>query len=296
MIQIKELFGDKTFLNKEELFSFVVANEDALKQSTRKSVSYSVNKSGSVGFYEAKNENVCGVEIEKSTMIKPKEGFFYPVINSTMWMDSHLDVHLRGCYNKTVKDQNGKVQLIDSHQKGFHNLIAPPSAVNMLVKEVDWKLLGKNIEGKSECLVFEVDESKVIGKAQIEYARNEKNIECSFAMIYVKSAYAFDSDKPEYAEYKERWDKFYPMIANKEMADKYGVFNCVYELAIVGEGSLMLGGMGKGSNSATVGSITAYAENKDTPEAVDDTSKESVPQEPSDNDTLAKLKSIIDNI
>ena len=42
-----------------------------------------------------------------------QEGFLYPVINTTLLMDSHNDVHANGIWKATVKQQQGKIYYAD---------------------------------------------------------------------------------------------------------------------------------------------------------------------------------------
>jgi hypothetical protein len=94
--------------------------------------------------------------------------------------------------------------------------------------------------------------------------------EHSVGMRYVKLELAINSDNKWDVEEKEVWDKYYPEIANKEVADERGYFWAVTEAKIV-EGSAVV----KGSNYATPTiSIEAV---KDTPiitEPLKDTQKE----------------------
>ena len=91
----------------------------------------------------------------------------------------------------------------------------------------------------------------------------------SVVMRYVKMFLCINKSEPMYSQEKENWDKYYPQVANKEVADEKGYFWAVTEAKIV-EGSAVV----KGSNFATP------TLEIDIKEAVSDTSK----TEPS-NDT-----------
>jgi hypothetical protein len=68
----------------------------------------------------------------------------------------------------------------------------------------------------------------------------------SVGMRYVNLELAINSEAEYDKEYKERWDKYYPIVANKELADERGYMWIVSEAKIV-EGSAVV----MGSNSAT---------------------------------------------
>jgi hypothetical protein len=68
----------------------------------------------------------------------------------------------------------------------------------------------------------------------------------SVGMRYVQLELAINSESDYDKEYKDLWDEYYPVIANKEVADERGYFWLVKEAKIV-EGSAVV----MGSNSAT---------------------------------------------
>jgi hypothetical protein len=55
-----------------------------------------------------------------------------------------------------------------------------------------------------------------------------------------------DSNEAMYSNEKASWDKYYPMVANKEVADQKGFFWAVTEAKVI-EGSAVV----KGSNECT---------------------------------------------
>ena len=65
-------------------------------------------------------------------------------------------------------------------------------------------------------------------------------------MRYVNLELAINSEAEYDKEYKELWDKYYPVVANKELADERGYMWIVTEAKII-EGSAVV----MGSNSAT---------------------------------------------
>ena len=64
--------------------------------------------------------------------------------------------------------------------------------------------------------------------------------------MYVKIEMCINSDSKWDVEEKENWDKYYPMVANKEMADNYGYFWAVSEAKVIEGSAVPLG-----SNPAT---------------------------------------------
>ena len=91
----------------------------------------------------------------------------------------------------------------------------------------------------------------------------------SVGMRYVKIDLAINSESELDKDEKALWDKYYPIVANKEVADERGYFWIVSEAKVI-EGSAVV----MGSNSATP---TLSVENKE--EAVINTSE--IKEEPS---------------
>lgn len=271
-------FLNKKYSSLKEFHHYLKDNMEHILAEKKSTIYKSIEKGGGIGFIDF--SNVTGVVdksiIEKANAYGFKKGFIYPVVNSTNWLDSHFDVHLKGCYKKTVKEQQGKVYLIDTHQKGLANILAKKQDVRMLIKDIDWRLLGKDIDGETESLVFEIAEHKVRPDA-LGFIKETPDLENSFAMRYINCQFAIKSNDPAFKEENEVFEEYIGHIANPEMAKKYGFFNAVKELAIMGEGSIcpVVGG----SNSATRVLNIAEPSNhsdKHTEPSEEDTQKESL--------------------
>ena len=165
----------------------------------------SIEKGASVPFV-SNNVLFNGVNAEKSLSYGFKSDYVYPVINSTGWLDSHFDVHIKGCYKKTVKEQQGKVYLIDTHLKGLANIITRKDHVNMLVKDIDWSLLGKDGLGSTESLVFEINKANV-RKDALEFMESTPDLENSFAMRYINVELAMKSNDSAFKEENEVFEE-----------------------------------------------------------------------------------------
>lgn len=234
------------FNDLKALHYYLKDNNNDIIASKKSSVFKSIDKGAGVCFTDfSKNTNN---HAEKASALGFKNEHIYPVINSTQWLDSHFDVHLKGCYKKTVKEQQGRVYLIDTHLKGISNIITRKDYIKMMVKEVDWRSLGKDIDGTTESLVFEIPEINVRPDA-LDFIKSTPDLENSFAMRYLNISVAIKSNDPSFKEENELWEENIGNIANSDVAKKYGFFYAVKELAIVGEGSIcpVVGG----SNSAT---------------------------------------------
>jgi hypothetical protein len=251
MITIKE-FPDKQFQNKEDMFKELRENKNTLiaqkKMITKEAdaISYCVMIENEKG----ETTKADPVSVSDISTLKAKL-----VINTTNLMDSHSDVHFKGTWNKSAKEIKSAL-LLQEHRMTFDHIIS--DEVKAEVKTMQWSDLGLNLKGDTEALIFNATISKQRNPYMFEQYAKGYVKEHSVGMRYVKLELAINSDNKWDVEEKEVWDKYYPEIANKEVADERGYFWAVTEAKIV-EGSAVV----KGSNYATPTiSIEAV---KDTP-------------------------------
>lgn len=227
-------FPDREFATNEELFLELKKNKSFLvaqKKMTMKhadAVFYSPN-----GHTQAVKTIAKNADLLDATL----------VINTTNLLDSHDDVHIKGLWNKNVKENPAKL-LLQEHKMTFNMVIS--DEVKVQISEFTWKELGFKFEGKTEALVFNAQISKERNAFMFgQYAKGYVK-EHSVGMQYIKLFLAINSDLEDLAEEKAVWDKYYPEIANKERADEKGFFWAITEAKAV-EGSAVV----KGSNFAT---------------------------------------------
>jgi len=266
----KEL--NKEFNDKELLFRALKENKEALiaqkKMQTKQADSW---------FFVANSESD---DINKNNSINSKEANVLKsslVINTTNVIDSHNDVHLKGIWNKSVKEQKN-LYLLQEHKMNFDSIIS--NKVKASVKEFTFKQLGADLEGKTEALVFDAEISKSTNEKMFQRYAEGVVKNHSVGMRYVKIDLAMNSDSKYDVEEKEIWDKYIGEVANRQQAEDNGYFWAVSEAKII-EGSAVL----IGSNTITP---TLNVESKN--EAASSTSKQDI--EPSSKDTQIKNNSI----
>jgi len=268
MIKVLE-FPNKEFNSKDELFKALIDNKSkiiSLKKSMEK-------KADSISFYYSDDHTEKGIvtKAESGNDTDPSELNVKVVINTTNLLDSHGDVHIDGIWKKTLSDNSTFLHL-QEHDKSFDKVIADDA--KGYVKSMDWTKLGLNFEGKTQALIFD----SVILKKRNEFMLNQyqnkwvKNH--SVGMRYVQMHLAINSEAEWNKEEKEVWDKYYPVIANKEAADQKGYFWAVTEAKII-EGSAVV----FGSNYAT----PTLEDNKEEP-------AEATPKNEPSKDTLTEVK------
>lgn len=185
-------------------------------------------------------------ESEKSLSFV-KEGYVYPVINTTNFMDSHGDVHFPNIWNKSLKEQANKIYYVLEHKLSLDSVIAFPNDVRAFVKTVTWAELGLKYDGETQALIFEIPKDKIKIEKVKELFVDKTAFENSVRMRYITMNLAIKQRSADYAKQNQLWDDRIDLIANKSYAEEQGYFWAVDEASIQKEGSLVL----FGSNSAT---------------------------------------------
>ena len=257
MIVAKE-FPDKEFSNKEELFTALRENKSILiaqKKMITKEADSTINI---VEVSSSSEVNKAESNIENATKLIAKLA-----INTTNIMDSHSDVHLKGIWNKSVKEQKN-ILLLQEHQMKFSSIIS--DKVVPSVKKMTWKKLGFDFEGTTEVLMFDAEIDKDRNEFMFNQYKKGYVKEHSVGMRYVKIELAVNSDSKYDEVEKAVYDKYINQIVNKEVAEMQGYFFAVTEAKVV-EGSAVV----KGSNFATptisieAVKIDTSSENKEEP-------------------------------
>jgi len=266
MIVCKE-FPDREFNSQEELFKALKENKQslvALKKSTEK-------RADSISYINSETSNLIANKEENGTNTEIDKLQVKVVINTTNFIDSHNDLHINGIWNKSVSDNANKGFLhLQEHERDFDKVISDNA--KGYVESVSWKSLGLPYNGKTEALIFDSIIEKKRNEFMFKQYANGWVKNHSVGMRYVKIDLAINSDAEWDKTEKELFDKYYPIVANKEVADERGYFWVVSEAKII-EGSAVV----MGSNSATP---TLSVENKDEADIITSEVKE----EPS-NDT-----------
>lgn len=244
---------NKHFDSQEAMFKELIKHESQIIQVKKAAI----KEADSVSILFLKD-----VESEKALSFV-KEGYVYPVINTTNFMDSHGDVHFPNIWNKTLKEKANKIFYVMEHKLSIDNVIAFPQDVRAFVKTVSWAELGLTYDGETQALIFEIPKDKIKLEKVKELFDEKIAFENSVRMRYISMSLAMKSEDPDFAKQNQVWKDRINLIVNKEVAEQRGYFWAVDEASIEKEGSLVL----FGSNSAT-----PVIYQKET-EAVDDTSE-----------------------
>jgi len=236
----------KSFETEKEYLQHIVDNE-AFIIDTKKS---------KMKMADAFMSNVVAVnktigKVQKAADQDVKELLVKAIINTTNVIDSHEDMHVKGIWDKSLSERGDNIMHLQEHKHSFDSVIARGEDLKAYVEDVTWKALGFDMEGKTQALTFDSlvkeEENPFMFK---QYSKGNVT-EHSVGMQYVKMATCIDDD--DYPEFKENWDKYSPMVANKDVLETTKVFWAVTEAKVI-EGSAVL--MGSNSFTPTVSTQT----------------------------------------
>jgi hypothetical protein len=236
-----------SFANKQDEIDWRVKNHDLIILHKRNELKHSDTitcKALEVGKTSANKAEAGSTSIETDAIAAKL------VINTTNLIDSHMDCHIPGLWNKTLKETNVLYHL-EEHNMSFKFIIS--DSVNNGLKAYSaaftWKELGFPFPGKTEALIFDTTISKSRNEFMFDQYRKGYVLNHSVGMRYVKMYFCLDPEynsDPSYAVYHDNWEKYYSDVVNKEVADERGYFYAVTEAKLI-EGSAVV----RGSNYAT---------------------------------------------
>jgi hypothetical protein len=230
------------FKTKQELFAYLKENQDDLiyqkKSQFKKADGFSA-QSQVMATVNNINKSASKADNEVD-QIKVRA-----IINTTMIMDSHKDVHIDGLWKKSLKE-NSRIKHLQEHEMKFDKIISDKDDLTAFTKTYEWKELGYDIEGKTEALVFDSVVKQSRNSKMFNEYKNENVDNHSVGMYYVNIKMAINSDDDEYKEEKSIYDKHINDIANKDEVERVGFYYAVYEAKAI-EGSAVP----MGSNAIT---------------------------------------------
>jgi hypothetical protein len=233
---------EKYFDSKDEMFKELKANEGKIIGLKKAAVLKSCDKGQfSPMFFASKFNDAT------KAALSMKEDSIYAIINTTKYIDQHDDVHFDGIWNKSLKDNQGKLYYVTDHELSFKSVVAFPKNVKSYVKMIPWSVLGKDYEGETQALIFEIKKSDIVNPDLLKAIIDGQELQNSVRMQYVIVKFGVNSDAKEYAENKIYFDSVIDSIANKEEVLSRGYLYGVHEAKIMKEGSVVL----FGSNDAT---------------------------------------------
>jgi len=233
-------------MTREEEIKYVFTNKNLIASKKKNAI----KRGDIIAFSPISEENTnkeivkAGVDLSAMDMDTLRAKL---VINTTNVIDSHMDCHIPGIWTKTLSESK-TLYLLQEHDMEFDKIISDSVNDSLLAsaESISWKKLGYPYNGKTEALIFDVQIKKDVNEYMFNLYKKGRVLNHSVGMRYVKMFLCIDSDDAYYSAEKEAWNKYYPMVMNKEIADEKGYFWAVTEAKVI-EGSAVV----KGSNEFT---------------------------------------------
>lgn len=210
MIYTLKQFPDKRFTDKMDQTNFIKENIKALtaiKIIEYKTKCEPVLKAGfTSGLF------VPNIEPIVSDIIEVKA-----IINTTNVIDSHMDLHLKDIWNKTIKD-NPFNPVLKQHENKFESVIA--NKAKNINQKMNFKDIGVDIDFDmvANCNVFTVDKAKQPLMFD-KYANGEVE-QHSVGMLYVDLDIAFYDESSQ--KEMDFFDDMCSQCINPEVAKEAG--------------------------------------------------------------------------
>lgn len=219
------------FKTQKELFDFLKKNEENIIYEKK----CQLKKGDGNAFNVIKlsnGENIAKADggEEDGEQIKVRA-----VINTTMVMDSHKDVHIDNLWKKSLKE-NKMIKHLQEHDMSFKSIIADKDDLKVFARKMDWRDLGVDADGKTQALIFDSNVKKSRNDYMYGQYKDGNVDNHSVGMQYVTIKLAINSDEDEDERYKAVFDEHIDDILNKDEVIKQGYYYAIYE-AKVREGS-----------------------------------------------------------
>ena len=237
--------GLPEFSTDKELFDFIVNNEQTIFTQAKSQI-----KRADAFYFNTEplkelNASKGTPEENQQSLLSKAVLEVKTVINTTNILDSHKDVHIPGLWDKSLKETKSRMLHAQEHKTGeFSKIISSGADLKSYTKNTTFKELGYDLKGDTQALMFDSKVRKERNEYMHEQYAKGYVTNHSVGMIYVKMVTCIDSE--DYPVQKENYDKYAPMVANKEALKNTKYFWAVLEAKAI-EGSAVPAG----SNSFT---------------------------------------------
>lgn len=155
--------------------------------------------------------------------------------NTYYWMDSHDDVHGKGCFSKSTKEN--KAFHLHDHEFKLTAKVGEP--IKVYEDIISWNALNVDKEGSTEALFMDTEIIKEYNSKIFNEYKQGKINQHSVGMQYVKIDLAVNDE--EYDEEFKVWSDNIDKIGNPEKAEEKGYFWLVREAKLIEISAVLLG-------------------------------------------------------
>lgn len=224
------------FESKKELYGYLTANKSKLIDQ-KKSLPITADPCnfGALQLHTKDTDTETKANkpvVEDTDVLRVKV-----VANTANWIDSHMDMILPDAPAKSIRERKGMIPQLHSHLHSFEGEIG--DVVDIYLSDISLRELGLNKSGSTQALIFISDILKEYNPKVFDKYKRGKVKQHSIGLQYVKLDLAIND--PEWGKEKDFWDKYYPQVINKEVADDAGYFWVVPEYKLIENSAVLFG-------------------------------------------------------
>lgn len=223
------------FQTKKDRFEYLIQNKSRLIEQKKSMpiksdpvfvIPQKVVSKGSTAF---KNEDA---EYSDPDILRVKV-----VANTSNYIDSHMDMLLPNGAQKSINERKGIIPFLHDHIHEIDAEIA--KVVDIYYSDISLLELGINQQGSANVLIFLADIIKEYNPKIFSKYKEGRIKQHSIGLQYIKLELAInDSD---YEKEQDFWNKYYPQVINKEVADEMGFFWVVPEFKLIENSAVLFG-------------------------------------------------------
>ncbi|MGL4673693.1 MAG: hypothetical protein ACRCXK_02415 [Wohlfahrtiimonas sp.] len=217
------------FEDKTKMFEYLVKNENDLKKQI-------ISEKGHLNAYT--NKAVL------SDNWRSEDANVKAIANTFNWCDSHMDVLISGCADKTIAERGTNIKHLCDHNHTTKGIVGITKDIY-----IDKFFIGDSI---AEGIIAESEVLKSYDEKVYSLYKDGQINQHSIGLQYVKIYLCIKSEDPEFELQNSRYIKYYNEIINKDVVDEAGFFWAVTEIKLIEYSTVLLG-----SNSQT-GCITRF--------------------------------------
>jgi len=135
------------------------------------------------------------------------------IASTNNWMDSHGDVHVKGCFGSSDDDF---VMASHLHDHEFKITSQIGKVQSYKERKIAWKTLGIDKDGFTTSLFVDTLVKRSLNEQFFNLYKSGDVNQHSVGMKYIDIVLAVNSEEKWAEDEKKNWDEFYDKVANKE--------------------------------------------------------------------------------
>lgn len=159
------------------------------------------------------------------------------ILNTYNYMDSHDDVHVKGIFTKSIKENKGNIPHLHDHI--FQLTAKVGKVIDIKEIQMSWRDLGVDIDGVTTVLAMDSEIRRDFNEKIFYQYKNGEINQHSVGMFYIKIDLAVDEPQEE-DEFKT-FNEFISQLGNPDKAKEQGYFWVIREAKLL-EGSAVIAG------------------------------------------------------